>query len=113
MLPLARTEGETVMMKTATVAASLSLMALLTVPAAAQSRIDNRQDRQETRIDNGIAQGQITPREAARLNAQQRSINRYEKRSRIDGPGLTRVERARIENKQDRASRSIARQRRD
>lgn len=101
------------MMKSIFVAASLSLMVIAAVPAAAQQRVDNRQDRQDTRISNGIEQGQLTLREAVRLNAQQNRIDRYEARSKADGPGLTPIERARLENRQDRASRSIARQRRD
>ncbi|MGB3470486.1 MAG: hypothetical protein WBA51_06680 [Erythrobacter sp.] len=95
--------------------AGFAAIVLVTLPqaASAQDRVDRRQDRQEERIDRGIEQGQITTREAQRLNRQQNHINRFEDRSIADGQGLNARERVRLERKQDRASANIARQRRD
>jgi hypothetical protein len=87
------------------------LAALAATPA--EARINKRQAHQLNRIANGIDSGRLTPREAAVLTRQQAGIARYEARSRADGPGLTRAERARIEVKQDRASRAIYRQKYD
>lgn len=94
---------------------ALSLAALCSVAAAipAEARINQRQDRQEQRIKQGVKSGTLTKRETAGLAKQQASIARYEARSRADGPGLTRAERLRLEQKQDRASKSIYRQKHD
>jgi hypothetical protein len=61
------------------------------------------------RINQGVHNGTLTQRETRRLQHQQAHINRYEARSRADGGGLGPVERARLENMQDRASRNIYR----
>lgn len=74
-------------------------------------RIDNRQSNQRSRIGEGVREGDLTGRETARLVRQQADIRQFERQSRRDGPGITPRERARIENKQDRASRSIFRAR--
>lgn len=74
--------------------------------------IDQRQANQEQRIDQGIASGQLTEREAARLNKQQDHIDNMENKATADGV-VTKKERARIHNAQDRASRNIARQKHD
>ena len=81
--------------------------------APADARINERQGRQQHRIYNGVASGQLTARETYRLERQQAHIARYEARSRADGPGLTRHERYRLEQMQDRASRNIRHQRHD
>lgn len=93
----------------------LAIAATLTIAAAipAEARINARQDRQQHRIATGVKNGSLTAREAARLEKQQASIARYEQRSRADGNGLSRMERARLEQRQDRASRNIHRQRHD
>jgi hypothetical protein len=74
--------------------------------------IDQRQANQERRIDQGIASGQLTEREAARLNKQQDHIDNMENKAKADGV-VTKKERARIHDAQDRASRSVARQKHD
>lgn len=74
--------------------------------------IDQRQANQERRIDQGIASGQLTEREAARLERQQDRINRMEDRAKSDGV-VTPKERARIKAAQDRASRNIFREKHD
>ena len=79
----------------------------------ADARINQRQTHQLQRIAKGIDNGSLTRREAGRLTRQQANIARFEARSRADGPGLTHVERARIEARQDRASRAIRSQKHD
>jgi len=74
--------------------------------------VDQRQANQEKRIDQGIASGQLNEHEANRLNKQQGHINRMEDRAKADGT-VTKGERARIDNAQDRASRHIAREKHD
>jgi hypothetical protein len=84
-------------------------LATLMLAVPAEARVNQRQDRQQQRIAKGISNGKLTAQEAARLEQQQAQIDRYEARSRADGRGLNRAERARLENKQDRASKSIYR----
>jgi hypothetical protein len=79
----------------------------------AEARINQRQDRQERRITQGVQSGTLTTREAAGLVKQQKSIRAYERRSRVDGNGLSPLERARIEQRQDRASQNIFLQKHD
>ena len=101
-------------MKTTT----LTLIALLTaapMAASAQTmaeRIDNRQVRQEQRIDQGVQSGALTARETVRLEKQQNKIERVETRALSDG-SINRKEAARLTNMQNRASHSIARQKHD
>lgn len=94
-------------------ALALAAVATIAVAIPAEARINQRQDRQQARIAKGINNGKLTAKEAAALEKQQASIARYEARSRVDGPGLTKLERARIQKRQDKASRRIRRQKRD
>lgn len=93
----------------------LSMAALCTLATAipAEARINQRQDRQQHRIATGINNGSLTARETAGLAKQQASIRKYERQSRADGGGLSPIERARIEQRQDRASRNIYQQKHD
>lgn len=83
------------------------------IAAPAEARVNQRQSHQQARINRGIDNGSLTAREVNRLQQQQGRIAAYEARSRADGPGLTRAERYRLEQKQDRASRNIYHQKHD
>ena len=88
---------------------------LMTGMAYAEAKtpvIDQRQANQEKRIDQGIASGQLNEREAHRLNKQQGHINKMEDKAKSDGV-VTKKEKARIHQAQDRASRHIAREKHD
>ena len=76
------------------------------------ARVENRQDRQDTRIDQGVASGELTRPEQARMEVQQARIGRMENRIEADGK-VTGKEALRLERKQDQASRSIARNKHD
>lgn len=98
--------------------ASLAIVVGFSVAASAQSTnrrrgIEYRQAEQQRRIDQGIRTGQLTPREAARLEAQQTHIERVEDRYRTSGGGLSPSERARLERDLNRSSRAIYRERHD
>jgi hypothetical protein len=90
--------------------------ATLSMAAAAQEtatpRIDARQTHQEQRIDQGVASGELTRREAHRLTHQQNTIDRYETRAQADGK-VTAKERHRLTHAQNHASRSIYRNKHD
>ncbi len=101
-------------MTTRIVMASM-MTALLAAPVWAQTAtpgVDTRQERQQQRIDQGVASGELNQREAARLNRQQDRIGKMEERAKADGV-VTKGERRAIHNAQDRASRNIAREKHD
>jgi hypothetical protein len=91
--------------------------ALVTIPvsnaqAVETPLIDQRQENQQRRIEQGTASGQLNAREAARLQRQQDRIEHLEDRAKADGV-VTNRERARIGAAQNRASRRIFRQKHD
>lgn len=75
--------------------------------------VNKRQRYQQGRIYNGINSGELTRREAYRLEKQQYRINRTEQRFRNSGSGLSWRERYILDQRQDRASRRIYRQKHD
>lgn len=96
--------------------ASLLLVLALAADSFAQRRyqtVNKRQINQQGRIYNGINSGELTRREAYRLQRQQYNINRTEQRFRRSGSGLSWRERYILDNRQDRASRNIYRQKHD
>jgi hypothetical protein len=85
------------------------------VPVYAQTAtpgVDARQERQEQRIDQGVASGELNQREAARLNRQQDRIEGMEERAKADGT-VTNQERRQLNRAQNRASRHIAKEKHD
>lgn len=90
---------------------ALTLSLAAAAPAEA-GRIHNRAERQQGRIAQGVASGQLTARETARLEGREVALNRSVARMRSDG-ALTRGERVRIEKRQDRISRGIYGQKHD
>lgn len=93
------------------VAVALSLPVL----AFAQTntpRVDQRQANQEQRIDQGVASGSLTQREANRLDRGQQHVDNMENRAKADGV-VTRQERVRLHQAQDVQSRRIYAQKHD
>ena len=70
--------------------------------------LDQRQENQERRIEQGVESGALNPQEAARLEAQQNRVQRAENRAKADGV-VTGKERAALQHRQDHASGTIAR----
>ena len=88
---------------------TLAATLLATTIASAHSvtpRVDRREARQSWRVRQGVHSGQLTRAEARRLRIGQRQVHRMEFRSKRDGV-VTRRERFRMENAQDRQSRHI------
>lgn len=98
------------------VLAAFSLPVLAqTAPAkdpAATPGIDKRQANQEARIQQGVQSGQLTQREAARLEKGQERVQKMEDKAKADGV-VTKKERARIQHAQNVQSRHIAKQKHD
>jgi hypothetical protein len=88
---------------------------LVTGSVVAQSAtpvITERQENQKARIAEGVSSGQLTPREAAKLRAEQRAIRAEKRMAKADGV-VTPAERAKLRHDQNRASRDIHRQKHD
>src|SRR5688572_7332911 len=95
-------------------AVAIAVGSLFAGAAFAQSNysIEQRDRMEQERIDRGVQSGQLTSREAARLQGERAQIERLEARARSDGV-LTRNERARIDHAQDRLGRDIYRETHD
>ncbi len=92
---------------------SIGSAALLMATAAYAAPTDDpgiqkREQNQEKRIDQGVKSGQLTPREAGKLEGQQAKVQQNESRMKSDGK-LTRKERRKLTKEQNRASRNIYR----
>ena len=74
--------------------------------------IDQRQANQQGRIAQGVASGQLTPREATRLQKREGTVMQMEDRAKADGT-VTKREAAAINKKQNSVSRGIYRQKHD
>ncbi len=95
---------------------AVAVLAAIAWPTLTQAqstpRIDQRQENQDRRIDQGVASSQLSEKEAARLEKGQAHVQQMEDQALADGT-VTKRERARIERMQDRKSRKIARQKHD
>lgn len=91
---------------------ALAPLALAQPPAATMPGVDQRQETQQQRIQQGIESGALTEKEAARLQKQQTRIEAHQQKAQADGQ-VTKQERAKLHREQDRASRSIAKQKHD
>lgn len=100
----------------------MSIIAMIAMPVLAQTTpardpsatpgIDKRQAEQQKRIDQGLASGQLTAKEAARLEKGQERVQAMEDKAKADGK-VTKKERARIEQAQNVQSRHIAKEKHD
>ena len=93
----------------------VAVLAAFALPVLAQTntpRVDQRQANQQQRIDQGVASGQLTGKEAARLESGQERVQKIEDRAKADGT-VTPKERARLQQAQINQSRKIARQKHD
>lgn len=91
------------------------LLAALPVAALAQPAtpgVDQRQANQERRIQQGVRSGQLTEREAARLERGQDRVEKMEDQAKADGK-VTAKERVRLHRAQDRQSAAIYKEKHD
>ena len=89
-------------------AVSLTTLATLSCSAAfAQAGTVQRDVNQQTRIEQGLQSGQLSTREAARLERGEGRINKMQSRALADGK-LNDAERARLNAAQNAESRAIA-----
>ena len=93
----------------------IGLISAAAAPVYAQTAtpgVDARQERQQQRIDQGVASGELNQREANRLERQQDRIQGMEEKAKADGV-VTKQERKQLNRAQNRASRNIAREKHD
>ena len=92
------------------------LLGLATAAAFAQQATplteQQRQANQQARIQQGVSSGQLTPHETKRLEKEQARITNVETKAEADGT-VTAKESQHVSRMQDRASRSIYRQKHD
>ena len=95
---------------------SAAVIAAFALPALAQTqstpRIDQRQQNQERRIEQGEKSGALNQKEAARLEKGQARVQKMENKATADGK-VTKKEARRIEKAQDRQSKKIYREKHD
>ncbi len=92
-----------------------ALLAAAALPALAQTNtpvLDQRQANQEARIQQGVASGELTAREAARLERGQQRVENMEAAAKADGV-VTKRERVQLQHAQNVQSRRIAAQKHD
>lgn len=89
--------------------ATLAFGAYAQTPGTNTPHVDQREARQEQRIQKGVASGELTARETHRLDKQQQQhIDTMENKAKADGT-VTANERARLQAAQDHASADIRR----
>lgn len=74
--------------------------------------VDQRQADQRARINEGVASGELTRREAAGLRAEQAHVRREEREAKADGV-VTRRERRHMQRELDQSSANIHEQKHD
>ena len=90
-----------------TVIGIFAAMAFTASPLYADGGIEKRMENQEQRIQQGVNSGQLTPKEASKLEAEQAKIRQSEEKMKADGK-LTKRERKKLNKQQDKASHHIA-----
>ncbi len=74
--------------------------------------VDAREKNQHDRIKDGVQSGELTKKEAAHARANQRHIKKVEAKAKADGV-VTPAERAKLDAKQDKASKRILKNKHD
>lgn len=106
------------MIKLKTLAASATLT-LASIGAFAQAAsapatpgVDQREAKQDARIQQGVASGELNAKETYRLEKEQAVINKAEAKAKADGK-VTKQERRKLHHMQNRASKDIHAQKHD
>jgi hypothetical protein len=89
---------------------TLAVSALFALPVLAQNTADviQRDVNQQQRIENGLKSGQLSTKEAARLEKGEANIDKMEQRALSDGK-MTKAEKQKIEAAENKESQAIAR----
>ena len=93
----------------------IAVLAAFALPVLAQTNtpnIDQRQANQQRRIDQGVKSGELTGKEAARLEKGQAHVQTMEDKAKADGK-VTSKERERIQVAQNKQGKKIHHQKHD
>lgn len=90
----------------------IALLGITHANAQTTPRVDERQQNQQQRINQGVRSGELTRVETKEARQNQRNIKRSERRAKSDGV-VTQRERARLNHKQNRASLELKRDKQD
>lgn len=93
--------------------AAAFVLGVSAVSMAGPRGINHREYREQQRINQGIRSGELTRREATRLEEGMAKIRTDERFARMSGGGISPRERARLEREMNRESRGIYRQKHD
>ena len=88
--------------------AGAGLMAQETTTPQREAQVEQRADRQQKRIAQGAASGQLTPRETQHLEKGQAKLDKDIAKAEADGR-ITRKEQARLNREENKNSRKIFR----
>ena len=93
---------------------ALAVGALLSTSAMAQNTQDviQRDVNQEKRIEQGLKSGELSTKEASKLEREESRVDKMESKALSDGK-LSNAEKHRIEREQNRVSKDIAREKHD
>ena len=91
---------------------ALPVLAQPAKDAAATPGIDKRQAIQQQRIEQGVKSGELTGKEAARLEKGQERMQKMEDKAKADGK-VTPKEREHLQHAQNQESKKIAREKHD
>lgn len=99
--------------------AAIVLLAVVTIGFSTEAlagkrdpRVNTRQAYQQAKIRQGVKSGELTKKEAVKLEANQRRIARTEHRMKSDG-NMTAAERAKLDTMQDKQREVIYKQKHD
>ena len=95
------------MMNRTLIAAALSLACASAFAQTTAATTTQRDVNQQTRIENGLKDGSLSTKEAAKLEKEESHVDRLQAKDLKDGK-LTNAERAQLTAAQDKASRDIA-----
>jgi hypothetical protein len=93
--------------------AMAALVATMVPVCGLAQDVNEREHNQQQRIRQGVRSGELTRREALRLEREQARIRLAEARARRSGSEFTLRERARIQRELNQSSRHIRRQKHD
>ncbi len=83
-------------------------------PAKKESVIQQRKENQQKRIAQGVASGQLTPKETAKLENKEAKINQEIRTDRkANGGTLTQKEKAKVTHQQNQVSKQIYKEKHD
>jgi hypothetical protein len=100
------------MKRTTALLAFIAFVGIIHVRAQTTPVVDQRQSNQRQRIQQGVANGELTRRETVDARQNQRKVRRTERRAKADGT-VTANERAKIHHKQNKASRQLGKNKHD